>query len=64
MRIGGFGEEQVAGCLRKAMEDKEMGRRVRELHERTMGEEACLKLAGTFRGFTDDVKKMTEDSCA
>lgn len=64
VRIGGFGEEQVAGCLRKAMEDKEMGRRVRELHERTMGEEACLKLAGTFRGFTDDVKKMTEDSCA
>ncbi|KAK4748134.1 hypothetical protein SAY87_014720 [Trapa incisa] len=61
VRIGGFGQEEVEGGLRRVMEDEEMGRRVRELHERTMGEEACLRLAGTFRGFTDDVKKMTEE---
>lgn len=63
VRINSFGEEEVVGGLKRAMEDEEMGRRVREIHERTMGEEACVRLVRTFRGFTDDVK-MTEDSCA
>ncbi|OWM81567.1 UDP-glycosyltransferase 82A1 [Punica granatum] len=63
VRIDGFEEKEIEECLREAMEDKEMGRRVRELCERTMGEEARLRLVKSLRGFTDDLHKIiAEDS--
>lgn len=60
VRIDGFEEEEVGEGLRKAMEDEEMERRVRELCERTMGEEACVRIAENLRCFTDDLKRTTE----
>lgn len=45
--------------LRKAMEDKELGGRMKELSERTMGEEARVRIAENLRNFTDNLKRIT-----
>ncbi|VVA98775.1 unnamed protein product [Arabis nemorensis] len=56
VRMSGFGEKEVEDGLRKVMEDKEMGERLKKLRDRAMGSEARLCLERNFTLFKDVIR--------
>ncbi|KAF3445089.1 hypothetical protein FNV43_RR14782 [Rhamnella rubrinervis] len=59
VKLNGFGVKDVEECVRRAMEDTQMSIRLRKLSERTMGDEASLKVESNLTAFLDDVNKQT-----
>lgn len=56
VRMSGFGEEEVGVGLRKVMEDKEIGERLKKLRHKAMGNETRLYSDKMFTLFKDEIK--------
>ncbi|XP_062107037.1 UDP-glycosyltransferase 82A1 [Humulus lupulus] len=59
VRINGVGLKDVEEGLRKIVEDKEMGMRLKKMYERTMGDEACNRATSNLRSIGDFLGKQT-----
>ena len=59
MRMGGFGKRDLEEGMRRVVEDKEMGNRLRKLYERVMGDETGLRARCNLAKFLDFLGKQT-----
>ncbi|PON77624.1 UDP-glucuronosyl/UDP-glucosyltransferase [Trema orientale] len=59
VRINGLGVKDVEEGLRKVVEDKEMGQRLKKMYERTMGDEACFRATCNLEAFAAFLQKRT-----
>ncbi|CAB4304515.1 unnamed protein product [Prunus armeniaca] len=58
VKLIGFGQKDVEEGLKKVVEDAEMSNRLRKLNERTMGDEANLRVVANLSAFIDDQLKI------
>ncbi|KAH7533602.1 UDP-glycosyltransferase 82A1 [Ziziphus jujuba] len=63
VEINGFGEKDVEDGVRKVMEDKQIGNRLRKMYERIMGDEACSRVMSNLTAFLDNVKDGIIHKC-
>lgn len=61
VKLNGLGVKDVEEGVRRIMEDTQMSTRLRNLWERTMGDEASLRVECNLTAFLDDVKKETNE---